>query len=365
MLRDFWRGVVGGLFKSSPFAVWLMVAIGAGGALIGAFSPSITVRALTVYPGLELIDDYPYAYIRSVIERETKPDLPAIYVLGGSTMRESIDSEKAMTEGVSSKLGAPVRVVDLSTWAEPVWMSDEIGTTALCGDRRGVLFVAVNWSRAAQYSPAALSKRVNWPGLKPRSPLEDAKARVEFLSSLFGTELRRTVLQLPARLSALATGTEFSPKLNYSYSWGRHEYLHDKISADNVTKTVQAFWDRAAAEDPAIMDAYFSDLAQFISNMKSCGGLQIVLVDTPINPKVFEAAAAQATLARYNDRMVAFANAQGVRFINLYQEVSYGPRDFVDYAHLRRRDAMARTTAYLADTAAELLGAPKTPQVTQ
>ncbi len=350
MLRNFLGGLLRGLGSYSPLTTWLMVVVAAGLILV-LLPRSGTIAALSIYPGIENIDDYPYAYVRAV-EEGVVPVEPVVYVLGASTMREALDSEKALTDAIERGVNEPVRVVDLTTPAQPMWLGDEIGTAAICGDRRGVLFLAVNFARARVYSPTDKRRWLVWPGLGPNDPVAEVKGRAELINSVLSGGLAEE----PGRLWQAIARAPVSPATpRYSREYGRHRFMGAISSAAKAQRSVRSFWERIKLTEPATVDAFFADVGNFIRRIRSCSGIDVVLVDTPVNPLAFSDPDARAALAAYDQRASAFATQMGVRYVSLPTSVAFSQDDFYDYAHLAKRTAMNRVTMYLAGVAVELL----------
>lgn len=355
MVLNFFRGLWAGLVGSSLLSVALMIAAAGIAVAVVAFSPTLTVSALNVYPGISAVDDYAYVYMRAVSEQQDKRSTPAVYVLGASTMREALSSEQGMADRLSDKLGQPVRVVDLATSAQPLWLGDDVAEAAICGDTNAVVLLAASMRRARAYSPTDKIAEINWPTLKPQPPLVALKARAEFLNSVLIEEVPSSLVLSFRRLVATLAGSKPPQRILYSYADGRHRYLNHTYSEKRVLKAVRAYQQYLESDDPEAVVGFFAEIEKLAERLRSCSGLEIVLVDTPLNPAIAESEPARVKLDAYADFLAEFARSHGMHFVNLRTDVSYTMSDFIDGGHLRKRAAMTRTTDRLADVVADVL----------
>lgn len=96
-------------------------------------------------------------------------------------------------------------------------------------------------------------------------------------------------------------------------------------------------------------------LQRGLDRLREKGGARVLLVETPVNPRM----TAEAGLARVAElhakRMSEFAARNGIEYVDLNVTVGYTPDDFNDWGHLSNRDAMIRSANTVARAVQQIM----------
>lgn len=101
---------------------------------------------------------------------------------------------------------------------------------------------------------------------------------------------------------------------------------------------------RVAARYPEVerhWEANARVLERVIDELEGAG-LRVILVETPVNPRFAARPDAQGVTSRHRARLSALARGRRVSYVVLNEAARLGETDFVDWAHIRTRDAARR-----------------------
>ena len=95
-------------------------------------------------------------------------------------------------------------------------------------------------------------------------------------------------------------------------------------------------------------DFNFELLSQFTSAVMKHNGIQLVLVQPPINPLFVREFNRSEFLTRFSRRLRDFSSTRGIPVISLNELAALEESDFRDYGHLCNREASRRCSEALA-----------------
>jgi hypothetical protein len=334
------RAFVEGLTRPSPVAIGLALAFNL--LIFAALAIVLTPEFIAARPA-GLLAEHPADYDAFVTSRVIAVGLqpveqPVLLILGGSTIRSAL-LESDLAEGLRDGDLHGIRVIKLCTSRQTLWESLALAEHLPAG-ARGVVLVGVSPTLLAM-GEEELSELARHPRLGIRSQLLDA-------------ELHRRGLPVGPRsgIHLLDNAAFLLPRLGNLLRHARTGSPQEELDSRYVgTRPAPAAVASAVAERvnrrfddlPANRPSNVVLLDQIVGTIRARTQLQIVLVESPLNPEFVQVNRRQDVVAEHRTQMAEFARARGLTYVLLDDAAALSPADFHDWAHLADRAALRRS----------------------
>ena len=338
-----------GLREKHPFV--LVPAVGLVLAALLGVQWLFASGAFTALPERMVLrfdhDDYTHVIYELASLKRNPPKGLAIYLLGGSSARECIDSAGALAEQVSRETGLHVRAYNLASmnqsFAESMAIVDNLP--------RGPALVLV----------AVSANRFGVPARKDRQELAGENLVLESPS------LRRFLVAESGQ--GLVPPTLLPGIMNYALSYyEKHArrlangkplfvpYTHGYTRGFDlsVKRAFVRVWLKGYRGES--FTANFAYNSRLLDSLLSAGqrrGFHMVLFETPENREIVQHAY-DAVKAIYQPRCAALAAAHGTRYLNFVDDAGLHNADFRDLTHLLK-GSRAKFRRYLGNEVSHLV----------
>lgn len=273
-------------------------------------------------------DDYVYVSWTVARNRRDPPAVPGIYVLGGSSARESITGGASLARRVEEAGGPRVVAYDLGSmnqnFAQSLAVADNVPLPAL-------LVVGVNLGR---FTP---SKGANQQQAVGRELLLDSDYLRDRVKEI-APQYRDDFTILPGIFSYLTSYADqhvrglFNGKLP-GRSYGQHRYNQRYLHPIAEKEAMVRKWNRRRA--PIFeknLEFNLRMLEELLARSRE-RGVDVLLVELPRNEEIIRGRFDWA-LAMYQPRVRELAGRYDVPYIDFSQDVGLGNDDFHDLSHL-------------------------------
>jgi hypothetical protein len=301
-------------------------------ALLG-FQWLFTSGAWTVVPldvALRNPEDS-FTYISWTVGKaqQDQPDAPGLYLLGGSSARESIVSGDALAAEIADLGGPRVAAFDLGSINQNFAQSLAVADSA--PDTPAWLLVGVNLGRFTA------TEEQNAAQAEGREFLLDSGAVQDFVSSEWGLEeYSYTILPgiwayvtdwMRSHGGNLLEGDP--PDTDYEL----HRYSAKTRRSDSQKKRLVKKWN--ASRRPVFqknLDANLEMLEALLAQARE-RGVRVVLLELPLNEEIV-GDSFDDSRRRYQEPVTALAREYDAPYIDLNQSVDIPSRHFQDLSHL-------------------------------
>ena len=320
-----------GFHNRSPL-VLVVAAVLLVPALLG-FQWLFTSGAWTVVPldaALRNPEDS-FTYISWVVgrARQDDPRVPGLYLLGGSSARESIESGDALAAEIAGLGGPRVAAHNLGSinqnFAQSLAVVDSVPDTP------AVLLVGVNLGRFTA------TREQNAAQAEGRELLLESGSVREFVSSAWDLEeYAYTILPgIWAYLTGWARthGEQLLAGDPPSVGYEMHRYSAKTRFSDGHKRRLVTRWN--TSRKPVFernLDTNLEMLEALLAQARE-RGVRVVLLELPLNQEIVGDGFA-ASQRRYREPVAALARDYGAAYIDLNQTVDIPSRDFQDLSHL-------------------------------
>jgi hypothetical protein len=320
-----------GLRNRNPL-VLVVAAVLLVPALLG-FQWLFTSGAWTVVPldaALRNPEDS-FTYISWMVGRaqQDEPDTPGLYLLGGSSARESIVSGDALAAEIADLGGPRVAAFDLGSinqnFAESLAVVDSVPDTPAW------LLVGINLGRFTA------TRQQNAAQAEGREFLLESGAVHSFVSSDWGLEkFQYTILPgIWAYITDWARkhGSTLLEGDTPSTDYELHRYSAKTRRSDGQKRRLVTKWN--TSRRPIFeqnLDANLEMLQALLEQARE-RGVKVVLLELPLNKEIV-GDSFDASQRQYREPVTALAREYGAPYIDLNQTVDIPSRDFQDLSHL-------------------------------
>jgi hypothetical protein len=274
-------------------------------------------------------DDYVYVSWTVGRNKEDPPDEPSIYLLGGSTMRESITSDGALEAAIAKAGGPDTEAFDLGSlnqnFAQSLAVVDNVPDTPT------TVIIGINSGR---FTP---SRGDNQKQAEGRELLLKSVFLREYVNRESG-DYRYAYTILPGIFAYFTTyvqenrGELLSFDLS-SRTYGQHLYDVTSIHTVAKKKWVVAAWNRLRR--PVFQKNLDYNVAMLDELLRRAAqrGMGVVLLELPWDRAII-GHAFDDTRAAYQTRARALATKYNVPYLDFSEEVPLTNEDFHDLSHL-------------------------------
>ena len=261
--------------------------------------------------------------------RQDQPGTPGLYLLGGSSARESIVSGDALAAEIADLGGPRVAAYDLGSINQNFAQSLTVVDSA--PDTPAWLLVGVNLGRFTA------TREQNAVQAEGRELLLESGAVQDFVSSEWGLEeYAYTILPgiwayitdwMRAHGGKLLEGD--APSTEYEL----HRYSAQTRRSDSQKRRLVKKWN--TSRKPVFeqnLDANLQMLEALLAQARE-RGVRVVLLELPLNEEIV-GDSFDDSRRQYQEPVTALAREYGAPYIDLNQTVDIPSRDFQDLSHL-------------------------------
>jgi hypothetical protein len=257
------------------------------------------------------------------------PGTPGLYLLGGSSARESIVSGDALAAAIAADGGPRVAAYDLGSinqnFAESLAVVDSVPDTPAW------LLVGVNLGRFTE------TKQQNAAQAQGRELLLQSGAVQSFVSSTWGLEKYQYTI-LPGIWAYITDwarkhGADLLEGNPPSTEYQLHRYSAATRRSDSQKKRLVTKWN--TSRRPVFeqnLDANLQMLETLLTQARE-RGVRVVLLELPLNKEIVGDSFA-ASQRQYQEPVTALARKYGAPYVDLNKTVDIPSRDFQDLSHL-------------------------------
>ena len=261
--------------------------------------------------------------------RQQPPSTPGLYLVGGSSARESIVSGAGLAGEIAQDGGPRVAAYDLGSinqnFAESLAVVDSVPDTPAW------MLVGINLGRFTE------SKQTNAVQSEGRELLLESGAVHSFVASHWGLEKYQYTI-LPGIWSyitgwAKAHGADLIEGKPPSTDYALHRYSAATRRSEGQKKRLVTKWN--ASRRP-VFDQNVAANLQLLEELLQQArerGVHVVLVELPLNTQIVGDSFATSQ-QQYREPVTALANKYGVPYIDLNKTADIPSRDFQDLSHL-------------------------------
>jgi len=349
-MRAFWHEFRRGAFGTTRGSLVGILAVAALWFLLASILVTPRFMASHASPCTEHAEHGARATGRALALRHAEARPLTVLLIGASGFRMALTPPGEVEALVAGKLGRSVEVVDLTVGGLTVWEStallDQV-PDGFCG-----LVVHAVGPGLLAYEAKDLANREEAVRFGFDSPARDDELRragyeprdrtgVYFLDHLpFLVSLRR-------EWPCLVRGETDSPPQRCK-PW-RQPMEGDELEA-RCAMVRERLSDYSWSRDPCL-----SVFDRSVARVRARGRLEVVLVDSPRNPRLEGRAQPRAVIDDYLTIMRRFAAERSLTFLEPNAAGLLHVGDFVDECHIQEIDAARRYTTWLADRIVPLL----------
>jgi hypothetical protein len=275
------------------------------------------------------VDSFTYISWMVGRARQDEPRTPGLYLLGGSSARESIESGGALAAEIAALGGPGVAAYDLGSinqnFAQSLAVVDNVPDTP------AVLLVGVNLGRFTA------TREQNAAQAQGRELLLESGAVREFVSSEWGLEERSYTI-LPGIWAYLTDwarqhGERLLEGDPPTVEYALHRYSEATRFSDGQKRRLVTRWN--TSRKPVFEQNLGANLEMLEALLAQARerGVRVVLLETPLNEEIVGDRLA-ASQRQYREPVAALARDYDVAYLDLNQAVDIPSRDFQDLSHL-------------------------------
>jgi hypothetical protein len=261
--------------------------------------------------------------------RQDEPSVPGIYLLGGSSARESIVSGDALAAEVRAAGGPEVVAYDLGSINQN--FAESLAVVQSAPDTPAWLLVGVNLGRFTA------TRDVNARQAEGREFLLEGGAVQDFVSSRWGLE-RYTFTILPGVWAYLTDwmrthGADLLAGDPPSTGYELHRYSEQTRRSDGQKRRLVTKWN--ASRRPVFEKNRVANLEMLEALLAEARerGVNVVLLELPLNQEIVQDSFASSR-RKYQVPVTRLAEEYGYPYIDLNEQVDIPSRDFQDLSHL-------------------------------
>ncbi len=295
-----------------------------------------------------------FTYISWMVGRakQDRPGTPALYLLGGSSARESIVGGASLAAEIRKDGGPRVAAYDLGSINQN--FAESLSVVDAAPDTPAWLLVGVNLGRFTS------TKQENAQQAEGREILLDSTAVHRFVSSKWGLQKYAYTI-LPGIWSYITGwakdhGADTLAGRPPSTPYALHRYSKQTRRSDSQKRRLVTRWN--ASRKPVFEQnrvANLQMLEELLAQAKE-RGVKVVLLELPLNEEIVKDSFS-ASQRQYRVPVTKLAEKYGYPYVDLNQQVDIPSRDFQDLSHLIApgrviwQHALAKELARLLDAA--------------
>ena len=276
------------------------------------------------------IDDAGTVSWRISATKRTPPQVPAIYLLGGSSMRECLPSPASLNTalGARQETATTVRILAASneTYAQNLAIVDNLPAAA-----GGIVVIAVHHAQFKVARSAALDQ-LKGVGLLMKSP-----ALLAFLERRLDKDLSNNLRPgLDAYLKTYRAVRGVEPFRGQAVPYRLHRYTVDDRWRDASKTNWLKMWLREYGQPGGAFDDYFAFNAACLTEtvkVARAKGYEVVLMRCPENTYIIKGALDRYK-AKYMELVDTLVAEQGAHFADPNDTAKLTNADFRDLYHL-------------------------------
>jgi hypothetical protein len=274
-------------------------------------------------------DSFTYVSWQVGHARQDEPSVPGLYLLGGSSARESIVGGDSLAAEIRKAGGPDVVAYDLGSINQN--FAESLSVVDAAPDTPAWLLVGINLGRFTA------TRDQNAQQAQGREFLLDSDAVHSFVSSRWGLEKYQYTI-LPGIWAYI---TDWMRKHGGSLLEGDppsteyelHRYSEETRRSDSQKKRLVTKWNksrRPVFEQNRV--ANLQMLEELLAQAKE-RGVQVVLLELPLNEEIVKDSF-DASQRRYQVPVTKLAEKYGYPYLDLNDKVDIPSRDFQDLSHL-------------------------------
>jgi len=261
--------------------------------------------------------------------RRQPPGTPGIYVLGGSSARESIVSGESLAAEVHGAGGPRAVAYDLGSINQNFAESMAVLDTA--PDTPAWLLIGVNLGRFTA------TREENAVQAEGREFLLRSSAVHRFVAGEWGLE-KHSYTILPGIYAYLtdwarANGRALLRGKSRTVEYELHRYTADKVFSRRKKESLVAFWNRKRYP---VFERNLASNLEMLEELLRRGrerGVRVVMFELPLNEEIVRGRFDYAQ-RQYRRPLAALAREYDAAYLDLNQEVDIPSEDFRDLSHL-------------------------------
>jgi hypothetical protein len=255
--------------------------------------------------------------------------VPGLYLLGGSSARESIVSGEALAAEIREAGGPEVVAYDLGSINQN--FAESLAVVQSAPDTPAWLLVGINLGRFTA------TREVNAQQAEGREFLLESGAVQDFVSSKWGLE-EYTFTILPGIWAYITDwmrkhGTDLLEGDPPSTEYELHRYSEQTRRSDSQKRRLVTKWN--ASRKPVFEKNRVANLQMLEALLAEAKrrGVNVVLLELPLNREIVGDGFA-ASQRKYQVPVGKLAKEYGYPYIDLNEQVDIPSRDFQDLSHL-------------------------------
>ncbi len=326
-------GSFGRGFRNRNPLVLVVAALCLVPALLGfqwLFTSGVWTQAVPLDTALRNPEDS-FTYVSWTVGKARQDELsvPGLYLLGGSSARESIVSGEALAAEIRAAGGPEVAAYDLGSINQN--FAESLSVVESAPDTPAWLLVGVNLGRFTA------TRDQNALQAQGREFLLDSDAVHEFVSSRWGLE-EYTYTILPGIWAYITDwmrkhGAQLLEGDPPSTEYELHRYSEQTRRSDGNKKRLVTKWN--ASRRPVFEKNRVANLQMLEALLAEARerGVNVVLLELPLNEEIVGDSFARS-LRQYQIPVGKLAEEYGYPYIDLNEQVDIPSRDFQDLSHL-------------------------------
>ncbi|HTX69191.1 MAG TPA: hypothetical protein VMH50_08590 [Thermoleophilia bacterium] len=261
--------------------------------------------------------------------RQDRPRTPSLYLLGGSSARESIVGGDSLAAEIRRDGGPAVKAYDLGSINQN--FAESLAVVDSAPDTPAWLVIGVNLGRFTE------TKETNAQQAEGREILLDSTAVREFVSSRWGLQ-RHAYTILPGIWSyitgwARSHGADLLAGRPPSTPYALHRYSRATQRSDSQKRRLVTKWN--TSRKPVFdqnLQANLQMLRELLAQAKE-RKVKVVLLELPLNKQIVKSSF-DASQQAYQTPVKALAAEYGYPYVDLNRQTVIPSKDFQDLSHL-------------------------------
>ena len=345
---QFWSGLWCGVSEPSP-AGTIGIGLVAAGLFIACFlwmTPDHLAELDQRYFMTVHVDDYTEISFGAMRAAKAGPAPFAVAIFGDSSIRAAMPDAQAIEDALARQMGASVPVHFMA--AKGMNLIEKAGVMDYIGkDFNGIVVIQMLSIYQLAQTEKQLATLMDLPRLAIDTPVYD-----EELTRVAGRAPIRTGLYLFDHWRYYAYRVNKYMLRNTLFGIQPMKRERKPLTPDMWEPVDQRVRDYLH-EYPSNRDRNIAMLNRMIERLRRNGRVEVVLVETPINP-IWHQLVSPELAQDHHSYWEQWVEKQGVHFWDFNQEMDFAPEDFYDHVHLSSPEVQRGFTQQLAQRIAHL-----------
>jgi len=331
-LYDFYYGLIAPT-RSSILLILTLVFLFF--TILTGISEHTFSRFFYFYPGINYVDETSYVYLNAVRSEENNhSSYYDIFLVGASTFRETFLHEEYMQKTLEINYNVLANVTDLTSTAQPWWLSRDLIDNFACG-KNGVVVLASNIGRWGRFPFIYNNNFFTLPNRNENNfihkQLENIKFRYQFTKNIFNFLMKKKGLQID--------------KFHH-----RHRYIKKSQSINTIDRIQRNLkWSEFIIKNYEVNKTDIHNfLIELVLNLQKCSKMKIILLGTPINPEILDIPGMSDLMSAHKNMMRNIASDLNIVWYD-FNDLDFNPANFYDHGHLHDYFAISRSSEYLTN----------------